>query len=83
MPAKRPQTDRGPQVHHDQPDAINASHRRLPFWGYSRLTSPDNLILIQIFVDLETGLIEDTYLSFREETWHSWGPPIKCQKEDA
>lgn len=52
-------------------------------WGYLPLMSPDKKILVQIFVDLDTGLIESTHVSFREELWHSWGPPIKCTKDDS
>ena len=50
-------------------------------YGYLPLVSADNRILVQIFVDLDTGLIEHVSVALREEAWHSWGPPIKCEKD--
>lgn len=50
-------------------------------WGYLPVVSPDNRILVQIFVDLDTGLIEHVSVALRDEPWHSWGPPIKCAKD--
>jgi len=49
--------------------------------GYLPVVSADNRILVQIFVDQTTGLIEGVYVALREERWHSWGPPIKCEKD--
>ncbi len=50
-------------------------------YGYLPLVSKDQRILVQIFVDLDTGLIEHVSVALREEAWHSWGPPIKCEKD--
>lgn len=50
-------------------------------YGYLPVVSPDNRILVQIFVDLDTGLIEHVSVALRDESWHSWGPPIKCAKD--
>ena len=50
-------------------------------YGYLPLVSGDQRILVQIFVDLDTGLIEHVSVALREEAWHSWGPPIKCEKD--
>lgn len=49
--------------------------------GYLPVVSADNRILVQIFVDQTTGLIEGVYVALREERWHSWGPPIKCERD--
>jgi len=49
--------------------------------GYLPVRSADNRVLVQIFVDPNTGLIESVYVSLREDPGHSWGPPIKCEKD--
>lgn len=61
----------------------NRSGMRPDFWGYMSLRSPDDRVLVQIFIDLDTGLIESVHVAHREETWHSWGPPIKLKKDEA
>ena len=50
-------------------------------WGYLPVMSEDQRILVQIFIDLDTGLIEHVSVALRQEAWHSWGPPIKCEKD--
>lgn len=49
-------------------------------WGYLPLVSPDKRQLVQIFVDLNTGLIESVYLATRVAPWGSWGPPTKLEQ---
>lgn len=36
--------------------------------------------LIQIFQNVETGLIETVQMSKREDRWCTWGPPINFEK---
>jgi hypothetical protein len=51
-----------------------------PIWGYTVLRSKDKLIMVQIFTDLTTGLIEYTQVCTRAQSWHSWGPPTELEK---
>lgn len=48
-------------------------------YGYLPLVSPDKTQLVQIFVDLETGLIDSVYLATRVAPWGTWGPPTKLE----
>jgi len=52
-------------------------------YGYLPLVSQDQLTLVQIFIDLETGLIDSVHVATRVAPWGSWGPPIKCEKDPA
>lgn len=48
--------------------------------GYVLLRSKDNKTLLQVFIDLQTGLIEDAQVCTRMQSWHSWGPLIKVER---
>jgi hypothetical protein len=52
----------------------------LPTWGYTVLKSKDKKIMVQIFTDLSTGLIEYTQVCQRAESWHLWGPPTEVER---
>jgi hypothetical protein len=49
-------------------------------WGYTVLRSKDKLLMVQIFTDLSTGLIEYSQVCQRAQSWHSWGPPTELDK---
>jgi hypothetical protein len=50
--------------------------------GYLPLVSKDNKTLVQIFTDLETGLIEHVQVAHRDLPYGSWGSPTEVQKVD-
>jgi hypothetical protein len=50
--------------------------------GYLPLMSKDKTTLVQIFTDLETGLIESVQVAQRSQTFDSWGSPIEVFKVD-
>ena len=52
----------------------------LPTWGYIALRSKDKKIMVQVFTDLTTGLIEYTQVCTRAESWHLWGPPTEVER---
>ena len=54
----------------------------LPTWGYIALRSKDKKIMVQVFTDLTTGLIEYTQVCTRAESWHLWGPPTEVERVD-
>jgi hypothetical protein len=54
----------------------------LPTWGYIALKSKDKKIMVQVFTDLTTGLIEYTQVCTRAESWHLWGPPTEVERVD-
>lgn len=54
----------------------------LPTWGYVPLWSKDKKTLVQVFIDLNTGLIEYTQVCTRAESWHSWGLPTEVERVD-
>ena len=54
----------------------------LPTWGYVPLRSKDKKTMVQVFIDLSTGLIVYTQVCHRAESWHSWGPPTEVQRID-
>jgi hypothetical protein len=37
-------------------------------------------MLIQVFTNMDTGLIETVHLAHRLDAGHSWGPPIRFEK---
>lgn len=51
--------------------------------GYSPFISTDkdgSQKLVQIFVDLETGLISTVQTAERPDKWSSWGPPTHYER---
>jgi len=54
----------------------------IPTWGYIALRSKDKKIMVQVFTDLSTGLIEYTQVCTRAESWHLWGPPTEVERVD-
>jgi hypothetical protein len=54
----------------------------IPTWGYIALRSKDKKIMVQVFTDLTTGLIEYTQVCTRAESWHLWGPPTEVERVD-
>jgi hypothetical protein len=54
----------------------------IPTWGYIALKSKDKKIMVQVFTDLSTGLIEYTQVCTRAESWHLWGPPTEVERVD-
>jgi hypothetical protein len=50
--------------------------------GYQPFIAETNKgqMLIQVFTNMDTGLIETVHLAHRLDAGHSWGPPIRFEK---
>lgn len=48
--------------------------------GYVALRSKDKKTLVQVFIDLQTGLIEDAQVCTRAQSWHLWGPLTEVER---
>ena len=52
----------------------------IPRWGYLVLKSKDNRTIVQIFTDLDTGLILRATVAHRQRPWGRWEPPTEVEK---
>lgn len=64
------------------PERITEGNEMHQMVGYLPLVSKDNKTLVQIFTDLDTGLIEHVQVAHRELPYGSWGSPTEVQKVD-
>ena len=58
----------------------DAEPTMIQHWGYVPLRSKDKKTLVQVFIDLDTGLIVYTQVCQRAASWHSWGPPTEVER---
>ena len=50
-----------------------------PIIGWRQVVSPDNTTLVQVYTDLQTGLIESVYIAHRKTAADLWEPLQQCE----
>jgi hypothetical protein len=61
-------------------EAMSGPIKQVGYSPYICTASDGSQKLVQIFVDLDTGLISSVQTCEREDKWTSWGPPTHYER---